>query len=257
MPRRSSGPRAVASLSCIECIELRRLEAVCAGVFLGSGVGGPWAARSPGGSRPSLAGAVRHTRSRSPPSHHPDEVSEGLRPAGPAPTAVLQHPAGTGQFEYLQPRQSGGSGLERFAVHEMSGVTRPSERRRSRESSPSSPHRRRAPTAPPLRCTRPRDGAPRRQLNAKRPRTVKAECALRLHPALGRWLRRTRAGPGPREDHPPKRNWTASACCRPPTPTCPRRTSRVSGLDPAIPDHQPRPHLDSADVIPPRALDPM
>jgi hypothetical protein len=57
---------------------------------------------------------------------------------------------------------------------------------------------------------------------------LKAECALRDHPTLGRWLRQTLAGgwssTAPRSR--PKPRWTASSCCQPPILTCRPRTSR-------------------------------
>ncbi len=52
---------------------------------------------------------------------------------------------------------------------------------------------------------------------AGKPHTKKA-CALRAHPALGRYLRQTERRSAP------KRNSTASSWCAPPMRVCPRRT---------------------------------
>ncbi|MEZ5223340.1 MAG: IS1634 family transposase [Ilumatobacteraceae bacterium] len=57
-----------------------------------------------------------------------------------------------------------------------------------------------------------------------------AECALRDHPSLGRWLRQTPSGrlAIDRARSLPKNDSTASTCCRPPTLTCPLRMSRLA-----------------------------
>jgi Transposase DDE domain len=57
---------------------------------------------------------------------------------------------------------------------------------------------------------------------------LRAECALRDHPTLGRWLRQQPNGRLviDRARSRPSSGWTASTCWPPPTPTCPPRTSR-------------------------------
>ncbi|WP_226362145.1 IS1634 family transposase [Pseudonocardia sp. ICBG1142] len=115
-------------------------------------------------------------------------------------------------------------------------ATRPPAKPRSPGSPPSStasrppapePARPPAPAAPPPQPARPRGGTPPGPPNVRRPRTSRpnARC-VNTRPWAGGCARHRPGGcnwTGPRS--PPKRSWTGSTCCPPPTRTSRPRTS--------------------------------
>ena len=164
----------------------------------------------------------RRTDARRQPARRRGALPPGPLPAGPG------QPAGQGSPDRLHT----GHPVDHLPQPRRSR-TRPGPARRRRDHTgstepPLAPEPRAARTAAPPTTSKAARRRADQQAEREEAAHVKAECALREHPALGRWLRQTpvrAAATRPGQDRR-RGSWTASTCCRPRTRTCRPRTSR-------------------------------